>query len=492
MDGINTKTEIFKGRSYFHQDDEEIRNKIFNALYTNSRYDEDIISLLSEGEWKRYWIKKNRNEYLIWDIINKEWKETDINGFRRHLSFILCQLLDAGVFGQMMTDEIKKKYYDMLKKFKNLKKIQYDFITDSPDIYKVFNKKKNVILFSDNIIYEMDTKKLRKNSYEDKITIKLPYNSSILELTEKDDYCKNYFFSLFNCEETGSVMNNIIYSAISGNRIRGFMPLWGVGRNGKSLFLNMISDIFGDWASSLHQKVLISKKLQSNFNDEMVAVCNKRIGYITEPPSDSELKEDYIKQITGNDKITIRDLNKSSYEDTPTASLFLACNTPPAISSDLAIQDRLFAFHFCNRFEKDENYEIEIKSNYEYFLSFILRTGEIYFKDPPRTENMNSANKYFELQSDVIEQYLLQTSDYEKDENEIFNQAEFRRDIMAWANYSRLNQKEKDKLKPSLLYASLDKKGYELQKRTSLMKNPRKGLRRTQHADNDDYLERFG
>jgi hypothetical protein len=259
----------------------------------------------------------------------------------------------------------------------------------------------------------------------------------------------------------------------------------------------MISDIFGGWVSSLSEKIFIDNGLKTTHNDEIVAVCQIRIGYVAELP-EGNLKESTIKMITGKDKVTIRDLGLSSYEDEPTCSLFFACNKPPKFSGDKAIKDRLFAFYFCNTFDRDVNFEDKLRDHYPYFLSYILRKGEILYSDPPRTENMLEAGKYFKLQSDLIAQYLKETDDYDifdpnnKDHDEkdfVFNQANFKKDITKWAYHT--NKKCKEALQINQLYPQLEKKGYILISRTKSIKNPRKGLRRNNAIDNMDDEERF-
>jgi len=475
--------------------DENTKNRVA-LLFRSFTYDDEAIIKFISTDFKPLWIKQGGGNYLIFDIEKRKWTPTCVNGFRIFIKFILDNYFYSLQCKGVIFEE--KTVFAVEKKLRKLKSIQNDFVTDQPKSWIDFDKKKNILLMDDNKIFNMVTKNIENNQSEYKLTVTLPYKSSILKLTDRDEFCKEYFTSLFNCEETAKVMINIIYSAISGNRIRGFIPLWGEGRNGKSFFLNLISDIFGDWVSTLSEKVFIDSKLSRTHNDEMVAVCQKRIGYITEAPEGGMLKESTIKEITGGDKITIRDLGKTSYEDTPTASLFFACNEPPEFSGSQSIQDRLFAFHFCNRFEKDVNYEDKIKEHYPYFLSYILRTGEIYKGDPPRTANMKSAFDNFKLNSDPLEQYLKETNDYEKydpDNNEhkeeefIFNQAVFKSDIIAWSRHTNKNTGKKLEIKT--LYPNLESKGYKLLPRTKTIKAPRKGLRRNNEIDSMNPMSRW-
>ena len=465
--------------------------KYFTDIFVKTQTVEDYVNILTDDMMRQYWFKKDKDNYIIFNL---KWLEVDSNGFRSWISKILTTFLKecrTDKYGTALNKISEEKYKKLYMKFGNLNSIQSLISSDHPDNYKHFNKQKNVILFNDSNYYDMKTKEVKELKQHVKMTIEIPFNSDIIKLTDKDEFCSNYFESLFSCKDTAQRMIDIIYTAISGNKLRYLITLWGKGRNGKSIFLNLLDDIFSHWSGPVSDKIFIEKKIQTTHNDEMVAVCKQRIGHFAEPPRGSVLCEDAIKRITGDDGIIVRDLGKTSYKDKPTATLFLACNTPPTFSSEGATQDRLIAFHFCNRFEKDSEYEENLKKHYPYILSYILRTGNLV-DNPKPTENMDKAKEYIEHQSDVIEQYILESGDYEKDESGVFNQALFKKDITEWVNYMKLDSSDRDKIKMRSLYETLDKKGYPERARTAMIKKPRTGLKRLNNADIEDYGERFG
>ena len=392
----------------------------------NTKSDECYVKLLTNKFLRDRWYKISKDNYIFFN--DGEWLDKDANGFRSWISSIFYRILEECHV--------------------NIKGLGYNLIGEKK------------------------------------------YTSLFKKFGDRDKFCKEYFKSLFNCNKTAKSMINVIYTAISGNKMRYLFILWGEGRNGKSFFLNILNGIFGEWVSPISEKVFIKRNNQSTHNDEMVDCCKKRIGYFCEPPSGSELCEDTIKKISGDDGVTIRDLGKTTYVDTPTITLFMSCNTPPKLSNDTSMQDRLIAFHFCNRFKKDSEKEEELKEHLPYLLSYILRKGKL-IDNPKMTDNMREAKNFIEYQSDIVEQYLTDSGDYEKDKDSTFNQTTFKKDIMNWAKYTNLKRSDLDKIGMNNLYKTLDKKGYNEVQRTSKIKNRRSGLKRTDKADIDENEDRY-
>lgn len=482
--------ELLKNIREYDFIDNGIRIELTKKM-NNTKSDECYVKLLTNKFLRDRWYKISKDNYIFFN--DGEWLDKDANGFRSWISSIFYRILEechVNIKGLGYNLIGEKKYTSLFKKFGELNKIQSLISCNHPSETKDFNKAKNILLFKDNVVFDMKTKETKYQDQSIKMTIKLPFESDILELTDRDKFCKEYFKSLFNCNKTAKSMINVIYTAISGNKMRYLFILWGEGRNGKSFFLNILNGIFGEWVSPISEKVFIKRNNQSTHNDEMVDCCKKRIGYFCEPPSGSELCEDTIKKISGDDGVTIRDLGKTTYVDTPTITLFMSCNTPPTLSNDTSMQDRLIAFHFCNRFKKDSEKEEELKEHLPYLLSYILRKGKL-IDNPKMTDNMREAKNFIEYQSDIVEQYLTDSGDYEKDKDSTFNQTTFKKDIMNWAKYTNLKRSDLDKIGMNNLYKTLDKKGYNEVQRTSKIKNRRSGLKRTDKADIDENEDRY-
>lgn len=132
--------------------------------------------------------------------------------------------------------------------------------------------------------------------------------------------------------------------------------LYGVGRNGKSTFLNTMLSILGDYAIEAAPNLLLTGK-NDRHPTELADLFGKRMVIATETGEGRRLAEDLVKQLTGGDKIKARRMREDFWEFWPTHKLWLATNHKPVIKgTDLAIWSRLklvpFSISFAGREDK--------------------------------------------------------------------------------------------------------------------------------------------
>ena len=117
--------------------------------------------------------------------------------------------------------------------------------------------------------------------------------------------------------------------------------LYGVGANGKSTFLNVISVLLGDYAQTASFDSFLIKKYNTNSND-VARMQGRRFISAVEAEGERRLAEVLIKQLTGGDTITARFLFGEFFEFQPQFKLWLAANHKPTIKgTDHAIWRRI-------------------------------------------------------------------------------------------------------------------------------------------------------
>jgi P4 family phage/plasmid primase-like protien len=119
-----------------------------------------------------------------------------------------------------------------------------------------------------------------------------------------------------------------------------FVVVWGAGGNGKSTLANVIQRLLGSYAVSIDAKV-IQESGRNQHPASLNRLRNKRIATISELTKGEGWNERVLKQITGNDEIEARDMNKNPTPFRSQAGLIIFSNDkPPFERADPAIQRR--------------------------------------------------------------------------------------------------------------------------------------------------------
>jgi putative DNA primase/helicase len=126
--------------------------------------------------------------------------------------------------------------------------------------------------------------------------------------------------------------------------------LHGLGDNGKTVLLELLSALFGDYAMTTPVETLMVKD-RAGIPNDIARLRGARLVSARESEKNQRLAEAMIKQMTGGDKLTARFLNKEWFEYKPAFKLWLATNHKPKIrGSDHAIWKRIRLLPFNVRF----------------------------------------------------------------------------------------------------------------------------------------------
>lgn len=122
--------------------------------------------------------------------------------------------------------------------------------------------------------------------------------------------------------------------------------LYGTGANGKSVFLNTISSILGDYAVSAPIDTFLESKNEKHPTD-LAGLRGARIVSSIEIERGKRWAESKIKLLTGGDKISARFMRQDFFEYKPQFKLLIAGNNKPAIRDiDEAMKRRLHLIPF--------------------------------------------------------------------------------------------------------------------------------------------------
>ena len=123
---------------------------------------------------------------------------------------------------------------------------------------------------------------------------------------EIDDFMEK----VFPRAELRQYMWRKLASCLEGSNKEQTYDTWiGVGGNGKSKLVDLMSMVLGDYASSLQSTAMTRKRPDSGAaNPDIMAIRNKRFIYMAEPDDREPLNTSRMKQFTGEDDVEARGL----------------------------------------------------------------------------------------------------------------------------------------------------------------------------------------
>lgn len=150
--------------------------------------------------------------------------------------------------------------------------------------------------------------------------------------------------------------------------------LYGTGRNGKSTFLDVLREIFGDYVSNIQPETIMVKNSMGNgINSDIARLKGARMVTTVEPNEGVRLNEGLIKQLTGDDAVTARKLYGNEFEFKPEFKLWMATNHKPIIrGTDDGIWRRIHMIPFTVQIPADK-VDRQLKSKLEREYPAILR-----------------------------------------------------------------------------------------------------------------------
>ena len=124
--------------------------------------------------------------------------------------------------------------------------------------------------------------------------------------------------------------------------------LFGTGRNGKSTFIDIIRDIFGDYATNIQPETIMVRKTGGNaINSDIARLKGARLVTSVEPNEGMRINEGLLKQLTGEDVVTARKLYGDEFEFKPEFKLWVSTNHKPIIrGTDTGIWRRIHLIPF--------------------------------------------------------------------------------------------------------------------------------------------------
>ena len=199
------------------------------------------------------------------------------------------------------------------------------------------------------------------------------------------------------------------YSLTGATTEQKLFFLYGFGSNGKSVFINTIQDMLGDYSMQTPVSTLMTKN-KGSVNNDVARLRGARFVATTETEEHSKFNESEVKLLTGGDTITARFLNQEFFEFRPEFKLWISGNHKPVPGDGHGIWRRLILIPFEVVVE-EKNRDLELENKLKEELSGILNwaiEGCLKWQENglQTPQKILDANKEYKSEMDTIENWM--------------------------------------------------------------------------------------
>jgi len=231
-------------------------------------------------------------------------------------------------------------------------------------------------------------------------------------LVEKESY--DSYMSMLACNFSGNP-----------NKNQKVYIHTGTGGNGKSLIGLLLNNTLKNYAAVLPiEQLTKDSKGRDDANSSLAAMRGKRYAQFNEPEDckDTTLKIARVKELSGEDKIKVREVYGKSFDMTISFSMNIFCNEKPKMSkSDGGIERRLAVFPYVYSFvdepdkddpyqkEKDDTLEEKMKRNTAFQNGFLYLCLDAWKKNNGRFicgDHVKAANKEYIMQQNPLASWI--------------------------------------------------------------------------------------
>jgi len=229
---------------------------------------------------------------------------------------------------------------------------------------------------------------------------------------------------------------------IGGNKSQTFNIFTGSGSNGKSLLIDIIGEILGDYKRSIPLKAVTGGRAKvGSLSPEIAALKGIRFAVMSEPSKGDVLNDGIMKEMTGGDMITARGLYSEPVTFLPQFKMAVCTNTLFDIKTDDdGTWRRIRKLDFSSKFKDanivDKSNPLEFAKDYELYSKlkeakeiFMTMLVERAFETNGLVNDCDEvieASKKYRVKQNVFLQFfqerIIESEDEELQKNEVYNE----------------------------------------------------------------------
>lgn len=268
-----------------------------------------------------------------------------------------------------------------------------------------------MLLGCNNGVIDLGTGILREGKPEDLISMStgIDFNDSAKcprwirfmdEIFEGDGERIDYIQRLFGYSLTSSTKEQIL------------VILYGFGANGKTVLVNTLRHVLGDYAATASYTTFESTKYDgSKIGNDVAALAGKRTVIVSEVKENAVWNEARLKSLTGNDAIKCRFLYKEAFEYKPAYKIWFCVNHKPTVrDTSIAFWRRIRLIPLNRQFDEeiaDKNLETKLIDEASGILNWAIEGCLKWQKTglkPPKI--VKDATNEYKTEINIVEQFL--------------------------------------------------------------------------------------
>ncbi len=294
-----------------------------------------------------------------------------------------------------------------------------------------------------NGVLDLRTGQLRDGHLEDRIT---RHSAIAFDPGAAAPRWVRFLFEIFseNNEVTDFVQRAVGYSLTGDTSEQCLFILHGSGANGKSVFLETLRYVLGDYAHNMPFSAIEFWGRAAIPND-IAPLDGPRLVTAAESNEGSRLNEARIKALTGRDKISARFLHKEFFTFTPRCKFWLCVNHLPVVRDDsFAFWRRVRLIPFERQFkgqEADQHLAEKLRAEAQGILAWAVR-GCTYWRNHglQAPAGVQRATQQYQKDSDPLAGFFEECCTFENDCS--VRASELYTAYRAWADSQQWKERE--------------------------------------------------
>lgn len=332
--------------------------------------------------------------FFVWDGVT--WVKSAIR-VRQEIHAMGAALVLAGYVKESRGFTSTSKINNLLEELRSVPSVYVDA--------EEFDAKPHLLSFANGVV-DLRTKQLRAHDKEDMLTVSLPVDyDADAQAPRWEQFISEVFPG--NPDLVDYVRRLVGYGITGNTSEQCFAVLWGKGANGKSVFTETLTDVFGRITQTTPFATFEDKGNGGGIPNDLAALRGSRLVMASEGESGKPMSEAVLKRVTGKDKVTARFLRQEFFTFAPTFLILLATNHKPRFKSqDEGLWRRVKLIPFSRYFaphERDYDLDRKLRAEAAGIIAWAVRgAAEWYAQGLRDPESITAATREYRATSDAL------------------------------------------------------------------------------------------
>ena len=223
---------------------------------------------------------------------------------------------------------------------------------------------------------------------------------------------EQFIYEVFPDPEVAAYIQRWCGYLLTGRMNEEVMGAWyGAGANGKSVLMNVLAHVMGDFAIVGDPSMLMARSPGAGAaSPDIARLVGRRLVYLNESRAGDRLNDARVKQLVSTEKMTARALYRDPFDFYPTAKLVLRTNNKPLVDDNSeGMWRRLHLVPFEQSFNgpsRDYTLADRLKSELPGILAWCVRgAAEWFAKGLAAPASVVTATEAYRLDSDDFSEW---------------------------------------------------------------------------------------